>query len=122
MPQVRPEKKNQARSSTIGPPNEPLKSRSDWIAFASDRPWSRSDWSKLSLCRLCDEYDVRNEPAKSLPPSRGIRFVRTPPDSVSAEMPLSSKTNSWISSGSTLRRPCVPEPAMVIGAPSNCIE
>jgi hypothetical protein len=60
--------------------------RSMALAFGSPRSFRSCE--KLSACQSPSRYELKKAPANLLPPSRGIMFRRTPPDEVSALMPL----------------------------------
>jgi hypothetical protein len=73
-----------------------LKSPFTLIAFGVRMPRARSSSSKLLPAIAPFEKLAKTMPLKSLPPLRGMMFVRTPPSAASADTAVASMTTSCV--------------------------
>ena len=87
-PHRRNEEKNHNRSRMIGPPSPRFKSKIRETRFGARSPVAASSSVKLSLCQSPGTWDQNADPLKTLLPSFGIMFRRTPDDCTSAVSPL----------------------------------
>jgi hypothetical protein len=84
-PLNRPENQNHTLSRATGPPTPALTSQFFLTSFGVPRPAALSSSVKLLPCRAPFEKVKKVEPLNVLPPSRGMKLMRTPPVGSSAE-------------------------------------
>src|SRR6185503_16612406 len=110
----RVENQNHTLSRLIGPPNASLKSKLLTIFVGVGIPAARRSSEKLSPCRPCVAKAKNAEFANWLPPSRGMKLIRTPPVGRSAESEVVSIETSAAEPTSGVWPPMLPPACSVI--------
>src|SRR5687768_3044265 len=104
----RDENQNQSLSRLIGPPPEALRSQFLFTSFGVVKPAAFSSGVKLLLARPPLVKVKKLATAKRLPPSRGMKLIRTPPVGSSADTAVWSTVTSAAEPTSGIWPPMLP--------------